>query len=68
MPKTDFINIKEMSEHLGVIPRTVYKMLAAGQIPALAFKVGKKKRTYYRVRRAEFEQFMEYIHTGNKKK
>lgn len=50
--------LDEVAAFLRVAPRTVYKMIAAGELHSVRIKTGEKTRYVRRVREAELQRYL----------
>ena len=68
MPNELFITRKEMARQLGASVKTVVELIKDGTIPAYDITAGRKQNPCYRVRREDFETFLESVRTRPTKK
>jgi excisionase family DNA binding protein len=55
----EWLSPQQIADELGMHINTIYRIIQSGQLPVYDLTVGRKGKTYYRIKRSDLEGWLE---------
>lgn len=55
----EWLSPQQIADELGMHVNTIYRFIQAGQFPVYDLTVGRNGKTYYRIKRSDFEDWLD---------